>query len=201
MKKERQTIKLSDMVLNKGQLGWLPRNPRQWTKDDLESLIRSLEEDPDYMDDRPPLVTPCEGKYLVFAGNMRTTAEQKRKARKSLECVVYFPEDETDQQTIVRRAAKDNGSWGKYDWDILANEWDDLPLTDWGVPAWENESADEGKTDQKPEAKEDDFDETKDSITVRCKPGDVWQLGEHRLMCGDSIDLEQVKTLMGGGRS
>lgn len=198
MKKTRQQIKLSDLVLNKGQLGWLPRNPRQWTKDNLESLIRSLEEDPDYMDDRPPLVTPCEGKYLVFAGNMRTTAEQKRKVRKVLECVVYVPESETDQATIVRRAAKDNGSWGSYDFDVLANEWSDLPLLDWGVPAWDTEEAEK---EPEKEAKEDDFDETKDSITVRCKPGDIWQLGNHRLMCGDSIDLEQVKTLMGGGRS
>lgn len=31
---------------------------------------------------------------------------------------------------------KDNGSWGAWDFDALANEWDDLPLTDWGIPAW-----------------------------------------------------------------
>jgi hypothetical protein len=31
---------------------------------------------------------------------------------------------------------KDNGSWGAWDFDELANKWDDLPLTDWGVPAW-----------------------------------------------------------------
>ena len=34
---------------------------------------------------------------------------------------------------------KDNGSWGAWDFDALANEWDDLPLTDWGVPAWKTE--------------------------------------------------------------
>lgn len=31
---------------------------------------------------------------------------------------------------------KDNGSFGAWDWDALANEWDELPLGDWGVPAW-----------------------------------------------------------------
>jgi site-specific DNA-methyltransferase (adenine-specific) len=47
--------------------------------------------------------------------------------------------------------------------------------------------------------KEDNFDEEKEEIHVRCKPGDVWELGEHRLMCGDSIDLEHVNPLTGGG--
>ena len=46
---------------------------------------------------------------------------------------------------------------------------------------------------------EDDFDENDAEIHVRCKPGDVWELGPHRLMCGDSTDLQTVKALMGGG--
>lgn len=43
------------------------------------------------------------------------------------------------------------------------------------------------------------FDEDAGGILVRCNPGDIWQLGEHRLMCGDSTELETVKKLMGGG--
>jgi DNA modification methylase len=50
-------------------------------------------------------------------------------------------------------------------------------------------------------SEEDDFDETKDHIEVRCKRGDIWQLGEHRLMCGDSVSLEDVKKLMGGAEA
>ena len=34
---------------------------------------------------------------------------------------------------------KDNGAFGSWDYDMLANEWDDLPLSDWGVPAWSTE--------------------------------------------------------------
>ena len=83
---------------------------------------------------------------------------------------------------------------GKNEWNLdELNEWrldlnfgaDDLNVED-----------DEGEP---LEVVEDDFDEEKDEIHVVCKKGDVWQLGEHRLMCGDSVDLEQVKTLMGGG--
>ena len=50
-------------------------------------------------------------------------------------------------------------------------------------------------------AQEDDFDESEDEIHVRCKKGDIWELGDHRLACGDSIDLQVVKSLMGGGVS
>lgn len=50
------------------------------------------------------------------------------------------------------------------------------------------------------QAQEDDFDPDKPVETV-CKKGDIWKLGNHRLMCGDSTDLQEVKKLMGGGYS
>ena len=201
MKKERRTIPLSKLSLNTGQIEWLPKNPRQWTQEQIDNMVRSLDEDPDFMEDRPPLVVPQEGRFIVFAGNERTEAEKRRKARTELDCMVYTPETEEDQETIIRRAMKDNGHFGSWDWDTLANEWGDFPLGDWGVPAWDSEEVsgeNVGGGDNKV-ASEDDFDEEKDSIEVRCKRGDIWQLGDHRLMCGDSIDLEEVKKLMGGG--
>ena len=45
---------------------------------------------------------------------------------------------------------------------------------------------------------EDEFDENTDPIEHRVTLGDIWQLGNHRLMCGDSCDIEQVKKLCGG---
>ena len=200
MKKERRTIPISKLSLNTGQIEWLPKNPRQWTQEQIDNMVRSLDEDPDFMEDRPPLVVPHDGRFIVFAGNERTEAEKRRKARTELDCMVYTPETEEDQETIIRRAMKDNGHFGSWDWDTLANEWGDFPLGDWGVPAWDSEEIsgeNVGGGDNKV-ASEDDFDEEKDSIEVRCKRGDIWQLGDHRLMCGDSIDLEEVKKLMGG---
>lgn len=47
-------------------------------------------------------------------------------------------------------------------------------------------------------AKEDDFDEEKEEIPARCAKCDLWQLGEHTLMCGDSTSEEDVRKLMGG---
>lgn len=198
MKKKRIKAKVADLVLNEGQLGWLPRNPRQWTRDDINLTKQSLERDPDFQEDKPILVTPLDKKLLVFAGNLRTTAAKEMKLQ-TFEAIHYVPESDEDRETIKRRAMLDNGSFGSWDTDVLANEWDDCPLADWGVPEWVTDVQEEEQTPA--ETKEDDFDENTDEIHVRCKPGDIWQLGDHRLMCGDSTDLETVKSLMGGGFS
>ena len=145
MNKARLDIAVFKLIGNDGRLDWLPTNPRQWTREDLEKTARSIEEDPDFLEDRPLLAVPFEdGKYIVFAGNLRLTAIKDRK-QKTAPVVVYFPETEEDQATIKRRAMKDNGSFGAWDFDTLANEWSDLPLTDWGVPAWDEEKEEEMK--------------------------------------------------------
>ena len=51
---------------------------------------------------------------------------------------------------------------------------------------------------EQPTATEDDFDESTDAITTRCKKGDVWLLGEHRLMCGDSTNAGEIDKLLNG---
>lgn len=80
--------------------------------------------------------------------------------------------------------------------DIMADQFDFDP-SDWGI---EIESLDVAPGGQQ-EATDDDFDPEQENIIVRCKPGDVWVLGDHRLMCGDSISLDDVKTLLGGVKS
>ena len=193
MKKYRDILKVSDLRQNNGQIPWLPKNPRQWTQTDIDKTAASIREDEDFLEDRPLLVVPDGDKWVVFAGNLRLTAARKV-GLKEVPVVVYEVNDpDNDYLTIKRRAMKDNGSFGSWEFDVLANEWDDLPLTDWGVPAWETE-----EPEPAPVVQEDDFDEDADGILVRCNPGDIWQLGEHRLMCGDSTDLETVKKLMGG---
>jgi hypothetical protein len=144
MKKQRIRAKVADLVLNEGQLEWLPKNPRQWTREDVEKTRASLRRDPDFQEDSPLKVIEYEGKLLVFAGNLRTTSAREEKWE-TFEAILYTPENEDDRETIKRRAILDNGSYGSWDYDILANEWDDMPLSDWGVstPAdWSNEMID-----------------------------------------------------------
>ena len=131
------------LQLNEGQLEWMPKNPRQWTQDGVNKAKDSLERDPDFLDDRPLLVVPHEGAYVVYAGNMRLTAARELGVE-ALPCVTYEPESVEDRDTIKRRAILDNGDFGAWDWDALANEWDDLPLGDWGVPNWGHDTVDVG---------------------------------------------------------
>jgi hypothetical protein len=138
MRKERIKAKMTDLIMNEGQLGWLPTNPRQWTQKDIDLTKASLQNDPDFTEERPVLVVECDGKLLVFAGNLRTTAARALKWE-YISAVLYTPENDEDKDTIKRRSILDNGAFGSWDYDMLANEWDDLPLSDWGVPAWSTE--------------------------------------------------------------
>ena len=131
------------LQLNEGQLDWMPKNPRQWTQDGVNKAKDSLERDPDFLDDRPLLVVPHDGAFVVYAGNMRLTAARELGVE-ALPCVSYEPESVEDRDTIKRRAILDNGDFGAWDWDALANEWDDLPLGDWGVPSWGHDTVDVG---------------------------------------------------------
>lgn len=137
MRKERKNIGIDRIQLNTGQLDWLPRNPRTWTQEDIDRTAASIEEDPDFLEDRPLLVVPFKKEFVAFGGNLRHEGCAKL-GRKTPPCIIYYPETDEDRETIKRRAMKDNGSFGKWDWDTLANEWDDEPLPDWGVPAWEH---------------------------------------------------------------
>lgn len=188
---ETKRIKLTDLVLNEGQITGLPTNPRQWTKTELDKLKKSLQETPELLEARGILVYPWEGKYLVLGGNMRLSALKALKA-KDAPCIV-FPED-TPIDKLKEVVIKDNGSFGEWDFDSLANEWGDLPLTDWGVPAWETDKSDALSSE---DAVDDDFNESEVQESV-CKMGDIWLLGEHRLMCGDSTNPEDISKLMDG---
>ena len=125
-KKERKDIPIDLLLLNKGQVSWLPKNPRRWTAAGVQRMVDSLNEDPDFLEDRPPLVVPYGDKFVVFASNLRVEGEKRRKARMSLPCIVYYPETDEDRETVKRRATKDNGHMGLWDVDELANEvWGD----------------------------------------------------------------------------
>ena len=68
-----------------------------------------------------------------------------------------------------------------------------LDIDEWGV-----ELPETANTTDEQNADEDDFDEQKDPVETICQPGDLWQLGNHRLMCGDSTKKEDVAKLMQG---
>ena len=98
-----------------------------------------------------------------------------------------------------------NMSWDKVELETVAEQVQGFDVSQFGfdidsLPQAQAPEGGSGESQPKKQVNEDEFDENEDEIHVRCKKGDVWELGEHRLMCGDCIDLEQVKTLMGGGK-
>ena len=141
MKKDPvKVIPLEQIQLNEGQIDWLPRNPRTWTQTDIDRTKRSLDEDPDFMQERPILAVPGPEKntFVAFCGNLRLTAARAL-GWPGAPVVVYRPEgiSKEDRDTIIRRAIKDNGSFGSWDTDELAS-WpvETFELEDWGVPEW-----------------------------------------------------------------
>ena len=186
-------LKTADLAPNTGQVPGLPTNPRQWTSTDIDKIAASLRETPELFEARPVLVIPHGGKYVILGGNLRYEGARKNKEKEVP--AIIFPED-TPPEKLREIVVKDNGSFGAWDYDALANEWDDLPLTEWGVPAWKTEQTQEAA--DAPEAQEDNFDEDADAVETRCKPGDIWQLGDHRLMCGDSTDESNFQRLLEG---
>jgi site-specific DNA-methyltransferase (adenine-specific) len=100
--------------------------------------------------------------------------------------------DDWTQEQRDEFLIKDNVGFGEWDWDQLANEWDVELLDKWGldVPNFDTEVL---------EAEEDDFDTTppENPITVL---GDLYEIGEHRLLCGSSIDINDIDKLIQGNK-
>lgn len=132
MKIEKKVLPLAELELNNGQIEGLPANPRQWTLTDVERLAASLNETPELLEMRCPIVVPHEGKFVVLGGNLRLAAARHNK---DTEVACFVMEGATTEK-MKEIVIKDNGSFGKWDWDSLANEWDSLPLEDWGVDVW-----------------------------------------------------------------
>lgn len=84
-----------------------------------------------------------------------------------------------------------NLSWDNAELESVAAE-QGIDLGDWGMEMPQTETIEEL------DAQEDDFNEETDKVETVCQEGDLWQLGEHRLLCGDSTKTEDVQRLMQG---
>ena len=88
-----------------------------------------------------------------------------------------------------------NLSWDEAELKAVGDQVEGFNLDEWGMEFDVSVPAEEETTE------EDDFDEQKDAVEIICQPGDLWQLGEHRLLCGDSTKKEDVAKLMQGEKA
>jgi DNA modification methylase len=162
-------------------------NPRIIKDYKFKQLVKSIKEFPEMLKLRPIVVN---SEMIVLGGNMRLKACKEA----GLKEVWILKADELTKEQQREFIVKDNVGFGEWDWDVLANEWDNQQLEDWGLDLLPFEEEDVL------EAKEDDFDSTPPEI-AKTVLGDLYEIGEHRLLCGDSTDSDQVAKLMDGNKA
>jgi len=162
-----------------------PNNPRIIKDEKFDKLKRSLESFPDMLRKRPLVCfTDVDGKLIVLGGNMRLKAAKELKIAK---LPVLLADDWTQEQK-AEFLIKDNASFGEWNWEQLKDEWNSEELEEWGL-----DIPDFGV--KKLEAEEDNFDTTPPNIPITVL-GDLYEIGEHRLLCGDSTCSDTVAKLM-----
>jgi len=174
------TVKINEVKSN-------PNNPRIIKDDKFKKLVASIKELPQMLELRPIVVNED---MVVLGGNMRLKA-CKEAGLKEIPIIKASELTEEQQRAFI---IKDNVGFGEWDWDALANEWDAEQLEEWGldVPNLEGVELD---------AVEDDFEADADAIETDIVIGDLFEIGEHRLLCGDSTDSDSVAKLMNGEKA
>ena len=117
--------KISEVKTNKS-------NPRFIKDDKFKKLVKSIKEFPEMLKLRPIVVN---NDMTVLGGNMRLKACKEA----GLKEVYILKADELTEQQQREFIVKDNVGFGEWDWDILANEWDNTQLKEWGMDVWQPE--------------------------------------------------------------
>ena len=142
-----------------------------------------------------PVVVDKNG--VIVIGHCRTLAAKKL-GMKTVPCVMV--DELTDEQVRALRIIDNKTNESPWDYDLLGDDLADIDLSgydfDFGIDLPEESKEDEDKEIVEDEAPE--VDEDAEPIT---KLGDIWQLGRHRLMCGDSTDRATLEMLMDGKKA
>jgi len=172
-------MKISEIKLH-------PNNPRFIKDDRFKKLVKSIQDFPEMLEKRPIVI---DENNVVLWGNMRLRACKEAGLKEVPVSIAEGWSEEKKREFII----KDNVGFGEWDMEILANEWDAEELEEWGLDI-------DFTTEEPQEAEEDDFDEAppENPITVLW---DLYEIGEHRLLCGDSTDADQVAKLMNGEKA
>ena len=117
-----ENVKLSDIKLN-------PNNPRLIKDDKFKKLVQSIIDFPEMLKIRPIVVNED---MIILGGNMRFKA-CKEAGLKEVPIIKTSGLSEQKQKEFL---IKDNIAGGEWDWNLLANEWDEIKLVEWGLDVW-----------------------------------------------------------------
>lgn len=109
--------------------------------------------------------------------------------------------DETKEKAANIAANKGAGEW---EWDKLGDWFKELKAEEFDLDLTMFDEEEREQFFKEPEVYPEgltDPDSVPENVETRCKPGDLWLLGNHRLLCGDSTDVLQVERLMGGEKA
>ncbi len=155
-----------------------PENPRSITPRMFEKLVESIKKFPEMLEIRP-IVLNKDG--VPLGGNMRHRAA---KAAGLTHIHIIRAENLTKKQQ-KEFIIKDNMGYGKWDWEIINADWNTDELEDWGLDV---------KFRNNEEGYDDNYKPRKD-LKVDIKPGELWAIGNHRILCADATDEESYKHL------
>jgi DNA modification methylase len=168
-----------------------PNNPRVLRDDKFQKLKQSITEFPKMLSLRPMVI---DENNVVLGGNMRLRALQELGFNDIDEAWVKRSSDLTEEEK-KRFIIADNVAFGEWDWDTLANDWDVVDLEAWGLDIPQFDTVEEL------EASEDDYEVPEGGMETDIVIGDLFEIGEHRLLCGDSTDSDAVARLMNGEKA
>ena len=177
-------VKMADMKIESIPIECLMPYPKNAKKHDQRQISSVAESIKQYGFVQPLVI---DRDAVVVIGHCRLLAAKKLGMGK-VPCVRV--DDLAPEQVNALRLVDNKSNESEWDMDLLAEELPGLDLSafdfDWGLP----EITEEVIEDEAPEVDED--------AEPIAKLGDIWQLGRHRLMCGDSTSIEDVEKLMGG---
>jgi DNA modification methylase len=164
-----------------------PNNPRIIKDIKFKQLVKSIQDFPQMLELRPIVI---DENNMVLGGNMRL----KACIEAGLTDVPVIHANNLSEEKKKEFIVKDNVGYGEWNWDDLANNWDAEELTEWGldIPNFDVNNL---------EAEDDDFAVPDGGTETDIVLGDLFEIGEHRLLCGDSTDSDQVAKLMNGQKA
>ena len=118
----------------------LPNNPRIIKDHQFKTLVKSIEDNPDYFEARPIICSDRTGELIIIAGNQRYEAAKSLKLKSAPVHILSGLTEGREREITIR----DNVLNGEFDFDILANEFDESDLSEWGInlPNYDDKSED-----------------------------------------------------------